>query len=567
MAEQSAVQSSHVESGDALKSNQNLVQLSQIDYKTAIQLLNQLQTNAENIAQAIEKERSSNVVRSLEKTRYFLSLLDITPERLNRLRVIHVAGTKGKGSTCAFVESILRRQGLRTGFYSSPHLVAARERIRLDGSPLSEAAFTEAFAAVYGAIRGGKSADASMPAYFLFMTLMAFHVFLREAVDVAILEVGIGGEYDCTNVVPRPVVTGVTSLDLDHTKLLGETIEAIAWQKAGIFKEGVPAYTVQGQAEGAMAVLAERAKERRCPLLVAPRWDQYPVETDGAEGGFSLGINGEVQKINASLAVQLANCWLVSCGKLKNGSGVDELKTAAAAGPAVITEIEPSFRQALATTKWFGRCEVIEPPEGDGAALPITYFLDAAHTPDSMQNCRDWFELESGGRQRRQEKSTTADNKAADDDALKPYRILIFNCTGDRNPHPLLSKLNELPLDMALFTTNSVHGDKAASSDVANFTVTSEREREITAANCRAMAAITAGQQGNRRLKLATVDCISEAIAAVQAEAAEVQSVQGGRRPVHVLITGSVHLVGGFIGLLHPLFRAVDESSAKSTRL
>lgn len=247
-----------------------------------------MQTNAENIQQAIEKERSSNASRSLEKTRYYLSLIGIEPEELNQLRVVHVAGTKGKGSTCAFVESILRHCGYKTGFYSSPHLVVARERIRLDGIPISEEKFAHYFTFVYNQIREKKSPDVPMPAYFNFMTVMAFHIFLMEKVDVAVLEVGIGGEYDCTNVVPKPIVTGVTSLDLDHTKLLGEKIEQIAWQKAGIFKENVAAFTVK-QNEKAMQVLRQRANEKNASLYVVPSWSIYPQSQST-----KLGINGKL---------------------------------------------------------------------------------------------------------------------------------------------------------------------------------------------------------------------------------------------------------------------------------
>jgi len=140
------------------------------------------------------------------------------------------------------------------GLYTSPHLIAVRERIRIDGVPISENDFTKYFFEVWdklvksqtvspsnfidvGNINFQKSAPAtSMPGYFRFLTLMAFHVFLENRVDATVLEVGIGGTYDCTNVVPRPIVTGITALGIDHVSVLGKTIEEIAWQKGGIFK-------------------------------------------------------------------------------------------------------------------------------------------------------------------------------------------------------------------------------------------------------------------------------------------------------------------------------------------
>lgn len=226
------------------------------------------------------------MVKSLESTRYFLSLVGIKPDDLNQLNVIHVAGTKGKGSTCAFVESILRHNGLKTGFYSSPHLVVVRERIRINGQSVTEEQFAFYFGQVYNKINECKGREHGMPAYFNFLTVLAFYMFLVEKVDVAILEVGIGGEYDCTNVVPRPVVTGITSLDLDHCKLLGDTIEKIAWQKSGICKEGVPLFTVP-QNEKAMQVLRERAAAKKSPFYVSPNWSLYP-----SSSMLNLGING-----------------------------------------------------------------------------------------------------------------------------------------------------------------------------------------------------------------------------------------------------------------------------------
>lgn len=227
--------------------------------------------------------------RSLEKTKHFLALLGLPPEDLNQLNVIHVSGTKGKGSTCAFIESILRHNNIKTGFYSSPHLVAVRERIRINGRPLSEEMFASYFMQVYNRLQAALAPDESMPAYFNFLTLMAFHVFRAEKVEAAILEVGIGGEYDCTNVVPAPVVTGVTSLDLDHCNILGDTIEKIAWQKAGIFKPKVAAFTVAQKEEPAMKVLRERAHEKEAPLYVAPSWYLYLQAPN-----VKLGINGNI---------------------------------------------------------------------------------------------------------------------------------------------------------------------------------------------------------------------------------------------------------------------------------
>ena len=156
--------------------------------------------------------------------------------------MIHVTGTKGKGSTCAFVEAALRQCGFRTGLYTSPHLVEVRERIRINGVPLSRALFakyhreTETRLLANRDLSSAVEMPTALPTYFRYLTLMALHAFREERTDVAILEVGIGGRYDATNVVERPVVCGITSIGLDHQSVLGHTRDAIADHKGGILK-------------------------------------------------------------------------------------------------------------------------------------------------------------------------------------------------------------------------------------------------------------------------------------------------------------------------------------------
>ena len=134
-----------------------------------------------------------------------LEATGISNEELSGLKVIHVSGTKGKGSTCAFTESILRHHGLKTGFYSSPHLVSVTERIRINGQPLSQVAFADHFWKVYNRVVKDKPED-KRPAYFKFLTILAFNVFIKEKVDVAVIEVGIGrAELDCQEQAQKDV--------------------------------------------------------------------------------------------------------------------------------------------------------------------------------------------------------------------------------------------------------------------------------------------------------------------------------------------------------------------------
>lgn len=226
-------------------------------YAQAIQKLNELQSNAAVVHQSIQDSNQHRKVIPL--TIGFLETIGIKVEALDKLNIIHLAGTKGKGSTGAFCESILRHHGIRTGFYSSPHMVAVRERIRINGEPMSETQFADCFWEVYNLMNEVKANDKDMPSYFIFLTIMAFHVFLKEKVEAAVIEVGIGGKYDCTNIICQPVVCGVTSLGLDHVALLGHTIDKIAWQKSGIFKKSVTAFTVRQKPE-AMTVMANRER-------------------------------------------------------------------------------------------------------------------------------------------------------------------------------------------------------------------------------------------------------------------------------------------------------------------
>jgi len=234
-------------------------------YKDAVELLNSLQSNAAALEAARASGGRSSEVAIPEMLEY-LGRIGYCANALNALNVIHITGTKGKGSTSAFTESILRHHTpeWKIGLYTSPHLVAVRERIRIDGAPISEERFATFFFEVWDKLvqndKRQLPSTSLMPGYFRFMTLVAFHAFLALKVNVAVLEVGVGGTHDSTNIVPKPIVTGITALGIDHVAVLGPLLRDIAWQKAGIFKEGVPAFTVNQPKEG-MSVLEDRARE------------------------------------------------------------------------------------------------------------------------------------------------------------------------------------------------------------------------------------------------------------------------------------------------------------------
>ena len=289
------------------------------------------------------------------------------------MNIIHVSGTKGKGSTCAFVSSILAQYPSRSetsfprkiGLYTSPHLKAVRERIQINNKPISEALFAKYFFQVHGRVMEAITAEnlppEEKPAYFRFLTMMAFHVYLEEGVDTVVLEVGVGGEYDSTNVIEKPTVTGITNLGIDHVHILGNTIEEIAWQKAGIFKTGARALTLE-QVPEAMRVLEARAKEKGTAL------ECVPVHPEVRK--LKLGLAGDFQKANASLAVALAAEHLN-----KHGYGID-----ISGGRPLPRE----FKSGLENAVWPGRCQIIN--EGS-----IQWCIDGAHTKESMEAAGRWF--------------------------------------------------------------------------------------------------------------------------------------------------------------------------------
>jgi folylpolyglutamate synthase len=300
-------------------------------------------------------------------------------------RYIHVAGTKGKGSVCVMVENILlqykeREEVGKIGLYTSPHLVSVRERIRIDGQPISEGLFTRYFYELWdrferAAVEGWRDIlpdGDTRPGYFRYLTLLAIHAFVQEGVKTAVMECGIGGEYDSTNILPADAVaaSAISRLGIDHTPMLGETIGEIAWHKGGIMKEGAPAFTMNQRPE-ALAVLEKRAIEKRVDLGLVPR---LPVL---AQGEIQLGLLGDFQRDNASLATAVAASYLRGAGITEGVPSPHDLED-----PNL--RLPPQFGRGLETVTWPGRCEIRK----DGN---VEWFIDGAHTIDSIKAVSSWF--------------------------------------------------------------------------------------------------------------------------------------------------------------------------------
>jgi len=237
---------------------------------------------------------------------------------------VHVAGSKGKGSVCAMLEGALRASGHTTGLFTSPHLVDVRERVRIGGALIGRDAFDAALALCR---RGARAIEPKHgePTYFEMITALAFTAFMRGAVDIAVIETGLGGRLDCTNVI-TPAVVGLTSIQLEHTEVLGDTLEKIAHEKAGIMKPGVRAISVP-QDDAVLGVFREHAKKVGCELSVLGEdisySDRFQSSTtraahrrvcvgdgDAAIEHLSVPLAGAHQAINCGLALAL-------CGELK----------------------------------------------------------------------------------------------------------------------------------------------------------------------------------------------------------------------------------------------------------
>ncbi|KIW93204.1 uncharacterized protein Z519_05809 [Cladophialophora bantiana CBS 173.52] len=438
----------------------------------------------------------------------WLQKIGYTDTDVAALNIVHVAGTKGKGSTCAFTQSLLQEWGKRTGFpskiglYTSPDLTCIRERIQVNGKPISEDLFTKYFFEIWDRLFSQDDRIVTdgerQPRYLQFMALLAVHTFFREGAQAAIFETHHGGEYDATNVVSAPVVTGVTSIGLDHLAQLGPSIEDVAWHKAGIFKNGSPAFSVP-QLPAVETVLRSRAVEKGVQFEVVPVNPSLPLHANA--------LRAPVQRMNCSLAIALVNAFLSK----KSPNEETELS-------------DQDIARGVENFSWPGRFEVIKTSR-------CTWFLDGAHNELSIGQAVEWFA-----------EMTMASSERDVFQQTSPYMIIFSHMSEERDGPSLLRALaaaverSDIPCPEMVFTTYQERRDGKIRPD-KTLKPPENWLADLPKQYCDLWRAI------HPAAKTRYIPSIEEALGYADSASSQRGSLQ-------VLVTGSLHLVGGALYLL-----------------
>uniref|UniRef100_A0A0K0FCC4 Folylpolyglutamate synthase n=1 Tax=Strongyloides venezuelensis TaxID=75913 RepID=A0A0K0FCC4_STRVS len=461
-------------------------------YDDAIIKLNSLISNAKSIEEA-KKSRMMTQNNSLPLMKTYFEACNININDLDKLNVIHIAGSKGKGTTSAMIEALLRDKGYKTGFFSSPHLVNVTERIRINGEEIDKITFSKYFFDIYNRLVEGNIQP--LPGYFRFLTILAYYTFLSEKIDVAIMEVGIGGEYDSTNIIRKPIVCGITSLDYDHTSLLGNTLKEIAWHKSGIMKESVPCITIPQENE-VMDALHKRSYEKKCKLIVAREMDERLIDY--------LQLTGKHQLTNLSLATKIAQKWeeeMVTNNKIIVNNHTKNVQS--------VEYLQKLFKSFL----WRGRTQKV-------VTNGILYMLDGAHTQKSIEVCCDWFM-----------------NDVTDDENGRCIKVLLFTTTGERNGDQFLEVLKKCNFDLVLFSSTIVKLDTTTSNDKPKL-------KSIVNDKCQENKEIW--EKIGDGAPSFTFPAIENCVKFINT----LRNTTPDDVEIRVLVTGSLHLVGGVLSII-----------------
>lgn len=462
---------------------------------------------------AIDFDEAIEMAMSLadfERSRHFpghsgwhIERMMMLSERLGGVQdatpTVHVAGTKGKGSVSALIASILTRAGFRVGFYSSPHLHSVRERIRVGLEPVSKSEYAALVAKVWDAVQDtGREGGYGGVSFFEMMTAMALVHFRDIRADFQVLEVGLGGRLDATNIV-TPEVSVITSISMDHVATLGDTIAKIAGEKAGIIKPGVPCVIAPQPSADAADVFRRTAAERASPITLVQdefEWERTAQDLggqsfilrrrrDGEERRLWTPLLGDYQLENAAAAVAAAETLSA------NGRDIPE------------DAIESGVREV----KWSGRFQVFE---RDGK----TIIVDGAHNPYSMRRLVESL------------------RQHADRDADPDRVILLFGSLGGHSAGGMLDALAALEPTAAI-AVQTRHPRSARAEATANLM----RERGLKLAA--QFDTVSAGLE--RALEMAGTDDLILCAGSLAVAGEAIEALEGLEPEIYENLRGPVH--------------------------
>ena len=356
---------------------------------------------------------------TLEHTKTFLKRLgNPAADR----KIVHVAGTNGKGSVCAYLQAILMAEGKRTGFFTSPHLVSVNERIRMDNIQIDNETFLKVFRKVLKIVRQMVEDGIEHPSYFEFLFGMGMTAFAETDVEYIILETGLGGRLDATNAIDNPALAIITSISLDHTAILGDTIEKIAGEKAGIIKPGVPVF-FDGSSKKAAEVIKAKASELgvSCREVTKNAYEIQEVHRKyiafsrrsayDKDVIFQVPMCGCYQAMNAELALEASEYLL--------------------AGEEIHMD---RWKEALAELHWEGRMERV------GAHITV----DGAHNPGAME--------------------AFVESVKALDESERGEMVLLFSAVSDKKYDQMIEYLCE-NLDVKAYVVTQIEDERGVPAE------------------------------------------------------------------------------------------------------
>ena len=373
----------------------------------------------EEAAAYIEEIPKFTKKHTLEHTKTFLKRLgNPAADR----KIVHVAGTNGKGSVCAYLQAILMAEGKRTGFFTSPHLVSVNERIRVDNIQIDNETFLKVFRKVLKIVRQMVEDGIEHPSYFEFLFGMGMTAFAETDVEYIILETGLGGRLDATNAIDNPALAIITSISLDHTAILGDTIEKIAGEKAGIIKPGVPVF-FDGSSKKAAEVIKAKASELgvSCREVTKNAYEIQEVHRKyiafsrrsayDKDVIFQVPMCGCYQAMNAELALEASEYLL--------------------AGEEIHMD---RWKEALAELHWEGRMERV------GAHITV----DGAHNPGAMESF--------------------VESVKALDESERGEMVLLFSAVSDKKYDQMIEYLCE-NLDVKAYVVTQIEDERGVPAE------------------------------------------------------------------------------------------------------